>query len=349
MSNSSARAPSRSVITTQDIIDAQAAHGDDFMIIDIDGLRQTTYAQYGNIYIKKADGDVVWPRYWKLSGQGVTTTSAIKEPTKRCFAQTRIGLCQVTKVNDEEVETDNMKAMKLLCETYESKMDEFKQNKVITDNKKDSRKQPDGTMRPVTLVSTKVSSPMDTMFTDRETGETKDREHPYYWISLPNKRFYNSDEVRKESVHFDDQYYFDAEKNAPDLSKPIMTFEYQPTFYNIDDFIHHPRTGKKIYKKLGYVEEGSDAEAMIDNTNIHKYLTKGSAMVGNMKFEIVITGRGAKMDISLYGSTYVRQGVYSQAEEQDDECLDEFTSRYSKVSIKKPVDEDMDEPDLDDF
>ena len=97
------------------------------------------------------------------------------------------------------------------------------------------------------------------------------------------------------------------------------------------------------------MEEGSDAEAMIDNTNIHKYLTKGSAMVGNMKFEIVITGRGAKMDISLYGSTYVRQGVYSQAEEQDDECLDEFTSRYSKVSIKKPVDEDMDEPDLDDF
>lgn len=349
MSTSSTYAPTRSVITTQDILAAYDAHGDEFMVIDIDNLRGTAYAQYGNIYIKKVDGEIVHPRFWKLSGQGITTASPIKEPTKRCYAQTRVGLCQVTKVNDEMVETDNMKAMQLLCETYEDKMIEFKQSKVITDDKRQSRKQPDGTMRPVCLHSIKIASPMDTTTTDCETGETTDREYPYYWISLPQKRFYNADEVRKESVHFNDQYYFDAEKNAPDLAKPIMTFEYQPSFYNIDDFIHHPRTGKKSYKKLGYVEEDSDAEAMIDNTNIHKYLTKGSAMVGNIKFEMVITARGAKMELSLYGLMYVRQGVYSQAEEQDDDCLDEFTSRYSKASIKKQVDEDLDEPDLDEF
>jgi hypothetical protein len=349
MSTSRTHTPIRVVITTQDILDAHAAHGDEYMIIDIDGLRLTTYAQYGNIYIKKADGDIVHPRFWKLSGQGVTTASSIREPAKRCYAQTRVGLAQLTKVNDELVETDNMKVMKLLCETYERKMSEFKQMKIITDVKKEVRKQPDGTMRPVYLVSTKVTSPLDTTITDRETGEITDREYPYYWISLTQKRFWNADESHPESVHFNDQYYFDAEKNAPDLSKPIMTFEYQPSFYNIDGFIHHPRTGKKIYKKLGYVEEESDAEAMLDNTNIHKYLTKGSAMVGNIKFEMIITGRGAKMEFSLYGLMYVRQGVYSESDDQDDDCLDEFTSRYSKTTAKRQVDEDLEEPDLDDF
>lgn len=346
MSTTPAQVPTRVVITTKDILDAYAMYQEDFMIIDIDGLRVTQYAQYGNIYIKKASGDIVNPRFWKLSGQGITTAYAVKEPSKRSYAQTRLGICQY---NDESIETDNMQAMKILCETYENKMNGYKQNGIISDDKKKCRKQPDGTMRPVCLNSIKIDSPLDTMTTDRETGELKDRENPVYWISLPPKRFWNADETRKESYHFNDQYYFDAKQNAPDYSKPIMSFEYQPTFYNIDDFYFSHTSGKKIYKKFGTVEEGSDAEPVFDNTNLHKYITKGSAMVGNIKFEMVVTARGAKIDLTLYGSTYVRQGVYSSNEDRDDESLDEFTARYAKPAIKREVDEDLDEPNLDDF
>jgi hypothetical protein len=349
MSSNSTFTPIRAILTTQDILAAYEAHGDDCMIIDIDNLRKTTYAQYGDIFIKKANGEIVHPRYWKLSGQGITTSSAIKEPSKRSYAQTRIGVCQLAKINDEQVETDNMKAMKLICELYEKQMEQLKEKKIITDNDKAPRKQPDGTQRPVYFMSTKIVSPMDTVIIDRETGEAKDREYPYYWLSIPQKRFYNADETKKESVHFNDQYYFDADKKGPDFTKPIMTFSYAPTFFNIDNFIHHPRTGKKVYKKLGSIDD-DESEPLLDNTNIHKYLTKGTAMVGNIKFELVIAGRQAKMEISLYGSMYVRQGTYSQSEEQDDDCLDEFSNRYANMTVtKKQVDEDLDEPDLDDF
>ena len=341
--------PLRAPVSTQDILAAHEAHGDDFMIIDLDTIRATQYAQYGKICIKRADDTVVAPTHWKLSGQGITTATAIKAPAKRSYAQIRVGVCQVANINDDLVETDNMKVMKLLCESYEAKMEQLKQDKVITDNKKDSRKQADGTMRPVCLISTKVVSPMDTVVTDRETGEPNDREHPYYWLTVPHKRFYKADEVRKESVHFNDMYYFDALNNGPDMSKPFMSIEYQPEFYNIDDFYHHPRTGKKLYKKLGQAVDDSDGEIILDNTNIHQFLTKGSAMIGNIKFEMVVTARGAKMELSLAGQMYVRQGSSSQDEGQDNECLNEFTSRYS--TAKKPAEsvDDYDEPAGEDF
>lgn len=350
MSIKSTYTAKKAIITTQDILSAYEAHGNDFMIIDIDSLRPTKFAQYGNIYIKNVDGEIIHPRFWKLSGQGITTTNRIQEPSKRQFAQIRIGLAQITKINDVEVETDNMKAMKLLCETYEQKMEELKESKTITDNDKAPRKQPDGTMRPVYFLSTKIVSPMQTVGVDRETGENKDLDCPYYWISIPQKRFYNAGETPKESVHFNDQYYFDADKNGPDLSKPVMTFEYGPEFYNIEDFYHHPRTGKKTYKQLGDTNE--DGSTVFNNTNIHKFITKGTALVGSLKFEMVIAGRQAKMEISLNptGKMYARIGQDGQDEEQDDDCLDEFSDRYGNMNIvKKQVDEDLDEPDLDDF
>lgn len=52
-----------------------------------------------------------------------------------------------------------------------------------------------------------------------------------------------------------------------------MTHEYTPRFYNVEDFYHHPRTGKKVYKILGPVDPETN-ENYIDNTNIQDYLTK---------------------------------------------------------------------------
>lgn len=336
-------------VTTQDILDAYNAHQDDFMIIDIENLRPTQYAQYCKINIKRADGSIVNPSYWKLSGQGITTATPIKEPSKRCYAQLRIGLCQVTNINGEDVETDNMKAMKLLCTTYENKMEQMKDNKIITDSKKNVRKQADGT-NTVFLISTKAISPMDTMVTDRDSGEMVEREHPFYWISVPNKRWWAADEVQKESVHFNDQYYFDASLNGPDTSRPIMTFEYQPVFYNIENWYHHPRNGKKVYKRLGDVVPDTDGEIRFDNTNIHKHLTKGSAMIGGMKFEMVVTARGAKLEICLHGQMHVRQGTSSQEEEQDDEAIDAFSSIYSsKPKAKVTSEEELEGVDLGDL
>jgi hypothetical protein len=334
----------KAILTTQDILSGYEAHGKNFMIIDLDTIRTCAYSQYANIYIKNANGEIISPRFWKLSGQGITTAANIREPSKRPFEAIRVGLSQVDQ-NGEE--TDNMKAMRILCEVYEELMEETKELKVITDNSKSSRKQADGTIRPVYLISTKIESPMETVREDKNTGEMKDLDNPFYWISLPRKRFYNAGEIPKESTHFNNLYYFDMKKNAPDMTKPIMSFEYSVNFYNIEDFYHNSRTGRKIYKNLGEPDEES-GEVILNNTNIHNYLKRGTAMVGNLKFEMVVTGRGAKLDISLYGTMHVKPGQESQDAGYDDECLDEFSERYTNMGISDKF-EEIDEPNDEDI
>lgn len=331
----------KAILTTQDILSGYEEHGNDFMIIDLDTIRNCAYSQYANIYIKNADGDLISPRCWKLSGQGITTASRIREPAKRPFEAVRIGFAQIDE-NGEE--TDNMRAMHILCKVYEEKMEEFKESKLITDNSKLPRKGPDGLMRPICLISTKIESPMETVREDKTSGEMKELDSPFFWISLPKKRFFGNGETQKESTHFNNQYYFDMQKNAPDMTKPIMTFDYAPTFYNIEDWVCHPRLGTKIYKKLGDVIDEETGEISLDNTNIQNYITRGSAMVGSLKFEMVVTGRGAKLDISLYGNMYVRKGIETQSTVQDDDCLNEFSARYTTLAISTNKEEDIDEP-----
>ena len=90
------------------------------MVIDLDTIRTCAYSQYGNIYIKNANGELIAPRFWKFSGQGVTTAARIRGLDKRPFETVRIGLTQVDENGDE---TDNMKAMRILCEVYERNME----------------------------------------------------------------------------------------------------------------------------------------------------------------------------------------------------------------------------------
>jgi hypothetical protein len=272
-----------------------------------------------------------------LSPKGIQTISSIKEPTKRVYAQVRVGIQHMNKVDDQFIETDNTKAMKILCEVYMRKIDYLIENKLIT-TKKNPKPLEDGTV-PVYFMSTDATTPMVAEIMDKTTKEMKTLEQPSYWITVPAKKFYENGEVKKESVHFQDQYYFDAAKNAPDLSKPVMSFEYGTQFYNIDDFYHHPRTGKKIYKKLGDYSNNPD-EPHLDNTNIHKYITRGSALVGAIKFEMVIV-RQAKLEMSLHGKIHLRAGTYSLQEGEDDECLDEFSELYGNINLKK--NEDLDD------
>lgn len=327
----------KAILTTQDILDGIKAFGDDVMVIDFDVIRVTTYAHYAPIYIKNGAGELIHARFWKLSAQGLYTCAGIAEPSKRPFEAVRLGLSQV---NEQEEEIDNMKAMKALCEIFTRKMEQYVEDKFVTIDKKKSKKQADGTMRPVHILSTAIETPMLTEKLNKETGDYEDREHPVYYISIPKKRFYNTGETPKESIHFNGENYLDSDK-------PIMSFDYQSTFYNIEDFYHHPRTGKKVYKKLGDLDEES-GEVHFDNTNIQKHITKGSALAGGLKFEMISVGKYTKLDIQLYGNMYVRKGQMAQVEEVDDECLDEFSELYTTKAVNK-VDLDLDEPDVDDF
>jgi hypothetical protein len=333
-------------ITSKDIIEAYETHGDDFVIPDIDNIRpHQDLAQYINLNIKLANGKIITPTYWKLSEEGIITGSRIKAPELRQYEQVRVGLVHY---DSEMNESDNMKAMKVLCEAYERKMKQFKSDNQITDDEDNSpSKQADGKFRPVYLISTKIKSPMQATTKDKETGDTKKMDNPFYWISLSKKRFFNSNEVKKEPVHYENKYYLKAD-GSPNLMKPIMSFEYAPTFYNVDDFYFHPRTGKKIFNKLGDLDEATN-EFTLNNLNVHSHLTRGSIMVGNIKFEIVVSGRQAKLEFNLYGTNLVKKaelGDYDNG--MDEDRMSNFADRYKNLAAPKVSEFDIPEEDGDD-
>jgi hypothetical protein len=111
-----------------------------------------------------------------------------------------------------------------------------------------------------------------------------------------------------------------------------MTHLYQPAFYNVDDFYHNSRTGKKIYNLLGDRDEETNI-IKLDNTNIQDHLTRGSALIGSIKIEIAVSGRQCKLDLSLLNSIYVKKAEASESGSggQDDEVVDAFATRYATI------------------
>jgi len=316
------------VLTTKQILEAHEAHGDDFVVIDLESTRKfKTFAQYISINIKLAEGNIVPIRYWKLSNDGIVLSSRIRSPEQRKFEAIRLGI-SLNDDNDEE--NDNSQALKVLCEAVENKLNKMKEDGVITDNERAARKQPDGTYRPMHLISTKIVTPMQLVALDRETDEFVDLENPRFWISLPKKKFFKNPSEQRPSIHFEEKYYVD-ENNQPDINKPVMTHEYAPVFYNVDDWYHHARTGKKVFKKLGAINE--DDEIIIDNTNVQEYLTKGSAIMGNLNFELVVSGRQCKLEVSLYGNCYVKHADASDGDYNnvDEDEVTAFSDKYAKL------------------
>ena len=325
------------VLTTAQILEAHAAHGNDFIEINFETTRKfKNFAQYIDIDIKLANGTLSSIRYWKLSNDGIIVSSRIRKPEQRKYESIRMG---VALVDEEGVVNENAKALQLLCVAFEEKMKKLKDDGVITDDARAPRKQADGSYRPFHLISTKIVTPMQTTANDKQNDEIIDLENPFFWLSIPKKKFWKNGESKPEPTHFEDKYYAD-ENGQPDMERPVMTHEYSPLFYNVDDFYHHPRTGKKIYKQLG-APNGNDNN--LDNTNIQEYLTKGSALMGNLKFELAVSGRQCKLDISLYGTYWVKVAEVTEGNAtQDDDSIDAFTNRYATIGISKKSDEEVD-------
>jgi hypothetical protein len=224
-------------------------------------------------------------------------------------------------------------------------MKQLKNDNLITDNERDCRKQADGSYHPFHLISTKVVSPMQTTAKDKETDDIVDLENLFFWLSIPKKKFYRNGEVPHEAVHFEEKYYAD-EAGRPDETRPIMTHLYAPDFYNVDDFYHHRQTGKKIYKHLG-APDGQ--ENYLDNTNIQDYLTKGSMLIGNLKFELAVSGRQCKLDVSLFGRFFVKKAdAIMGSFEEDEDTIDAFADKFKKLTTSKPK-KDEEDFDVEDF
>lgn len=310
-------------IKTEDIIAAYEAHGDDCIVFDFENIRKfKNYSQYIDVDIKLANGSIVGVRDWVQSG--LIVGSRIRSPDQRRYESIRLG---VSYKDQEGMDNDNAKALKYLCTAFQNKMEELKAQKIVTDSA--SAKNKAGP--PYYLISTKWETPMQTMATDKKTSETVILDNPMFWISIPKKKFYKDSEPRRESKVLDGKYYMDDDGRTPDMERPVKTFDLAPMFHNADDFQCPPNSQRKIYKKLGDYDAGINTN-YIDNANIQDYLTRGSAITGRLKFEVAVSGRQCKFDVSLHGYQYVKVAPAAESEyQQDDIDIAAFASRFATI------------------
>lgn len=325
------------VIKTEDILAAHAAHGNEFLILDLESMRKyQELAQYFSFKIKLANGRTESIRYWNLSGAGVNISSRVKKPEQRRFEQLCVG---VSLCDSEGEESPNGKALKLICTAFEENITKWIQMGILASNKPGKLspiKLDDGTeVKPVKLLNTDLKVPMQTFSISRDEvdddGDFKqiELENPYFWLSIPKKKFYK-DGKAPEQLHYDGKYYMKND-GSEDRSRPIYVHEYQPEFYNIDDFTVNTTTMKKVFKKI----------PDLNNTNIHEYLTRGTDMVGPLKLEMLATKTVCKLDIMLTGKTYLKIAEASDPEggSTGNEEVEEFAKRYGSLSIKPKNDE----------
>lgn len=336
------------IITTAQILEAYEAHGIDFIEIDFESTRKfKNFAQYISINFRLADDRLVAIRWWKLNNDGIAISSRIRKPEQRKYESIRMG---VSLEDENGVVNDNCKAMKLLCESFEEKMQKFKATNVVTDDARAPRKQADGTFRPFHLISTKVVTPIQTTAKSKESDDIVDLTNPFFWISIPKKKYFSNGETAPPSIHYEDKYYSD-ETGQPDVERPVMTHVYQPEFYDVANSYHNSRTGKKIYNLLGARDEETGI-TKLDNTNIQDYLTRGSALIGSIKIEVAVSGRQCKLDLSLHNSIYVKKADMSEGGggDQDDDAVDAFAAKYASIgaSAKQGSDDLEDYGDYDD-
>lgn len=336
-------------VTTEDILKARAAHGDDFVVIDIDSIRDSKFSQYIDPYFKLANGEIVKFSEWKYkSPDGIQIASRLSEPTARRYEQLRLGFSQVDM---NGVENDNMKALNIICTSIENKLQQLITTNQVTDDKKKC-KTVDGKTRPVYFMSTKIDTPMQTTRFDRETSSYVDSDHPFYWINLLKKRYFGANKA-PAPMKLENAYY-QTEEKQDDPERPVYIHEFNTTFYNIENFFFDKKTGKQKFKLLGDYDP-TTKQTKLDNTNIQTYLTKGSILIGGLSIQIAISRTKCKLDISLGRSTYVKPMAYEYENEQDSEDAALFAARFNEgASISKSNDEEekeetIDEPDEEDF
>jgi hypothetical protein len=333
-------------ITTSELEEAYETHGNDFIVIDIDAVDdKNKYCDYINLYFRLANGNVVHPNHWHIRApDGLQINGNLQLPQTRQYPNIRVGvnLYDVNKDDESDVKLNaNAQMFKCICEAFEFQMEKMKNSDMITDDKKKQKKQDNGTLRPRYFPSLKFEHPMQTSRMNRDTSDYEDMENPRFWIGLQAK-FYKRDE-KPEPVQYESYFYKDAE-GADDMSKPIWIHEFQTTFTNANDFFYNKKTGKKIFKYLGDFDPETKVTTL-DNTNIHKYLTKHSTFTGELKFQIGASGRNFKLNSYLGNNSSVIVEELQTSNESSNTDAELLHQRFNK---NVPKEETKDEETKDD-
>lgn len=327
----------QSILSAEDIFSAYRAHGDNFLVINLDKnsikKNQAETVKYGQVKIKKENGIEVVPiiKFINLSAAG-----KIKSPQEREYEQIKIALRR-----DDASNTESMfgKAMELICNTFMKRVKELKAAHLISDDADDDENKPNCLIVP----NAKAQTPLQKKAKNKE-GNTVDLENPMLWLGLNFKRYSKDEEKKLEVLEF-----------GYKTGNPFLVKEFELNVYDLDKI-------KNKRPQLAYVDDEK-----IKNHNVHKFITVGSLISGTISMQIVMSKQSFNLNTRLTKDLYVKRnknpGMHA-ALFDDDELLqmaseagkklessnaeyDEEESKHEENAKEEEIDDYGDEEDSD--
>ncbi len=326
-------------VSAQDIIDAYNAHGTDMMIVNFTNLKETKFGQYPKINIKLADGSLVQTNVMRLKApEGLTISGAPKPLAHRKWPQLR---AKVSSTNLDGSDNDNALALKYICESFDHYI-----TTEVAEGRIASKAKP-GAKDVIVIKSTEVETAMDYMQYNRETKQSEEAEKPSFWINISKKMWWNSNEVKipQDVEAIEDAYYLNDD-GTPDKDRPILKHNFQSEFYNVQQAYFNKKTGKQFFRRLGD-KDAETGEIVLDNSNIHKFLTRNSNIIGTIKFDVSIVRSQCKLNLAFGSKMYVN--VCEDMTRGDDELNEDILSFANQFAKSTNVDDETKEDDDDDF
>ncbi len=320
-------------LTPKDINDAYAAHGKDMLMLDLNSMRESDYGQYPKLQFKLADGKVVTANTMRLkSPEGLTISGSMKDVMNRKWPSLRV---RVSSILEDGSINENAVAMGHVCESFETLIETLvAENKITTKTAK-------ATKTCKLVKSTEVETAMDSMTRNRETGELEQADTPSFWINIPKKRWWNAGEAKRpqDEEAIEDAYYLDKDGN-PSMDRPVTRHDFQPKFFNVNNSYFSSKTGKQFFRTLGDHDEETNTYNL-DNSNVHKYLTRNSQFIGDIKMEVCIVKSQCKLNLSFGNYIYVN---HVEATMGEPEISDDVLGFANKFAASAKVDDEETKP-----
>jgi len=287
--------------TPEEIIEAYAKYGNDFIVIDINKARpndaKNPLVYYINVNFKTTQSKELKKPVIKILN--LTTSSSIKAPTERKYEQLKIS---VRKEDRNNTESNYGKAMEIVCNAFKSKVKQMVDKKIISDDSDD--------LNSKVFPSVKPQTPMQTTAKDKD-GKTVKLDNPMFWLNINNKR-YASDELKTLPKMTDMQY----------INPYVKDFDI--SIYDLEK-----QNGNRF-------DMATDSNGQpLNNSNIQEFLKSGSIISGSIMFQCIISKNSFNLNTRLFKSLYVKKSNYNSNENDgfDEDDMGEMLKFSSKLNL----------------
>jgi len=260
----------------KDIINAYNKHKEDFLIIDLNNIKEygMKTVKYFDIKIKMVDNSVIIPyiKFIKLQSAG-----KIHPPSERSYEKLKIAIRRDDESNPESLFG---KAMELISETFMKKVKKMKVDGIINDDEYDDNNAPNVIIVPCC----KPQTPLQKFAKDKE-GNTKVFENPMLWFGL-NYKSYKADE-EKALKRMDFNY-----KVGTDNKFIVKNFDV--AIYDNDNIIDRK-------PQLAMIDD-----EIVNNLTVDKFITIRSQLSGLVYMQVKASKQSFNLNTKIVKSLYVK-------------------------------------------